>query len=354
MMRKSAWQAFVSHTILLLGMVGVLLSCEHRPLLDPYNVHYIRVYIDEQIKNVTYGFYDESRNRPTYERPRILRIVLTEPVTGNIVTERYLQSTGEDERGYYIDGYIAAKEGEYNLMVYNFDTEKTFVRNDRQFYDMTAYTSSVSNGYYQYFPTVSSQLAEPEIRYIPDHFFLVSCQPIEIQKNVAIDTLRTNEGDFFTAAPLTLSYYLQIRIKGLEYVSSAVSLLSGMAGSATLYDRRMVADDAVSLFFTMEYTDVKRSRDADCSSAVLYTTFNTFGKLPDEPTIYTLNLEFMRTDGTTQVETIDITSMFDTPLVRDERWILLEHEIEIAPPLDGGGMTPDVEEWSDVWSDIQI
>ena len=37
---------------------AVLSSCEHRVLTDPTNVHYVRVYLDENIKNVTYGFYN--------------------------------------------------------------------------------------------------------------------------------------------------------------------------------------------------------------------------------------------------------------------------------------------------------
>ena len=60
----------------LVTMAFLLLSCEHRPLHDPYNGHYVRVYIDEHIKNVTYGFYDESREKPVYKRPNVLRIML--------------------------------------------------------------------------------------------------------------------------------------------------------------------------------------------------------------------------------------------------------------------------------------
>ena len=86
-----------------------------------------------------------------------------------------------------------------------------------------------------------------------------------------------------------------------------------------------------------------------------YTTFNTFGKLPEEQNMYTLNFEFTRSDGTTQIETIDITSMFSDPIVINEQWILLEKEIDIIPPIGGGGgMTPGVDEWGDIWSDIQL
>ena len=40
--------------------LAFITSCEHRELTDPTDIHYVRVYLDEQIKNVTYGFYDET------------------------------------------------------------------------------------------------------------------------------------------------------------------------------------------------------------------------------------------------------------------------------------------------------
>ena len=340
--------------ICLLMFIGVLSSCEHRPLEDPYNGHYIRVYIDEQIKNVTYGFYDETRERPEYKRPNVLRVVLSDPESNVIVAERYLQTSGEDERGYYIDGYISAEAGSYNLMVYNFGTEKTKLRKENNYSEIQAYTSAIPEVYYQYFPVSRVELDEKAIRYCPDHLFLSLCQPVVVPKNLGIDTLRTAGGDFFTANSIVLSYYLQVKIKGFNYVTSAVSLLSGMAGSTTLYNKSMNKTDPVSIFFDMDYTNVQRIKGDDKNTAILYATFNTFGKLPDEQNIYTLNFEFTRTDGTSQVETIDITSMFDDPLVIKERWILLEKEIEIIPPIGGGGMTPGVDDWSDIWANIQL
>ena len=53
--------------------------CHRRPLVELSNTHYIRVYIDEQIKNVTTGFYDETLDKPDYESPEMLRVVLYEP-----------------------------------------------------------------------------------------------------------------------------------------------------------------------------------------------------------------------------------------------------------------------------------
>ena len=60
-------------------------------------------------------------------------------------------------------------------------------------------------------------------------------------------------------------------------------------------------------------------------------------------------------DGSTQVEKIDITDMFETPLVKENQWILLEKEIEIKPPPGanvGGGLSPGVEGWKDIEAEI--
>lgn len=338
----------------MLLVFGIFTSCEHRKLSDPYNGHYVRIYIDEQIKNVTYGFYDETRERPEYTRPRVLRVVLSDPVSNEIVSQRYLQTSGEDERGYYIDGYIAAEAGSYNLMAYNFGTERTKIRQEYSYNEMQAYTSPIPEAYYRYFPQIREEYAEDAIRYCPDHLHLALCQPVQIPRGVAIDTLRTADGKFFTAHSIVASYYLQIKIKGLNYISSAVSLLCGMAGSVSLCESSMNSDEPVNIFFDMNYTNVQCIAGDNKSSAILYATFNTFGKLPDEQNLYTLNFEFTRTDGSSQVESIDITSMFDEPIVKNERWILLETEIEITPPISSGGMTPGVDEWADVWTDIQL
>ena len=67
--------------VILLVMTG----CEHRPLVDLNSNHYIRVYIDEQIKNVTYGFYDESREKPEYNQPNVIRVALHHPETDQVV-----------------------------------------------------------------------------------------------------------------------------------------------------------------------------------------------------------------------------------------------------------------------------
>ena len=342
----------------LLLLMLLLTACEHRELSDPNTGHYLRIYVNEQIKNVTCGFYDESLEHPEYKRPYVMRVVLADPESGRVVSERYFQHQGEDERGYYIDGHIGAEAGTYNLLVYNFGSAVTHIRNEQDYFQMQAYTRPISEYYLSYLPTSRQELKDEDIVYEPEHLFHDVGEPIVIPKSNQVDTLKNASGDWFTAHSVVKSYYLQVRIKGIEWVTSAVSLLSGMAGSTVLHGHeQMVTTDPVNLFFTMNYTGKEVARDGSGNTAILYTTFSTFGKIPDVSTVYTLNFEFVKTDGSSQVEKLEITPMFDTPMVKEQQWILLDHEIVITPPegaIAGGGMTPGVDKWEDVESEVQI
>jgi len=334
-------------------------GCEHRPLEEMSNVHYIRVYVNEQIQNVTYGFYDENRLKPAYQRPRALRITLCDPGTDRVVSERYLQDYGEDERGYYFEGYISAYPGDYHLMVYNIGTESTLIRDEHTYRQAEAYTNNIASHYYAYLPSVRGDMSKANIVYEPDHLFLVTHDNIRIAPSNELDTLRTDEGDHFTAATCVESYYIQVRIRGIEYVSTAASLLTGLAASTTLHNRAMQTESPVQIFFEMNMTGregQEKRQAADGGNAVIYTTFNTFGKLPDEVTEYTVTFDFVTTDGRTQTETMNITPMFDTPEVIDHKWIIIDKEIVIDPPpkQEGGGLSPEVNEWEDVNTDLII
>ena len=347
----------VSVMLSLFAFMLVLTGCEHRELSDPETGHYLRIYVDEQIKNVTYGFYNENLPHPEYKRPRVMRVALADTESGRVVSERFFQGQGEDERGYYIDGYIGAEAGTYNLLVYNFGSAVTHIRNEENYYGMQAYTSPVDEYYLQYLPVSRQEVEDEDIVYEPEHLFHVVEEPLVIQKTNKADTLKTISGEWFTAHSVVKSYYLQLHVKGIEWVTSAVSMLSGMAGSTVLYKHNgMVEENPVNLFFTLNYTDKQTTRDGSGSTAVLYATFSTFGKLSNLPSILTLNFEFRKKDGTSQVEKLDITSEFEKPMAKNEQWILLEHEIVITKPegSESGGLTPGVEGWEEVEGVVYI
>ena len=337
---------------------AVMTSCEHRILTDPTDVHYVRVYLDEEIKNVTCGFYNESFEHPDYIKPLNIRATLSSPVTGEVLTEGLIRNQGSDERGNYIDGYIAAPKGEYNLIMYQLGSSITHIKNPDNHFDMLAYTDQVNQRVYNYIPTISGKMESNKIMSEPEHMMVARYEGLMIDNSMQADTLRADDGDYFTARSIAKSYYLQLRITGVEWVKTAAAVLTGMAGSSRLCEKDgMVVTDPVNLFFTMKYGDrQKRSRQKG-SAAVLYTTFTTFGKIPDYPSRLHLDFEFTKSDGSTQTESFDMTEIFNTPMAIENQWLILDQEINITPPEgagSSGGMEPGVEGWKDREADLYM
>lgn len=354
--------------ILALCILILASSCERRPLMDVSNTHYVRVYVDEDLLNVTKGFYNEEYNRPIYESPDVLRITLADPETGHARAERFLRNKGRDDRGLYYDGYIIADPGSYTLMAYNFDTESTIIDQANNHTDAKAYTNEIASHLKTKIPSRISKAPgdDPEqIVYDPDHLFAANCGELYIPYSEVLDTLRTPEGDHFLAQSIVKSYYLQVRIKGMEYVSSSVGLLTGMAGSTWLHTGQMDIGHNVTVYFEMLSADspasgIRKLSDADQESeAIIYTTFNTFGKIPDEQNELEITFDFLTVYGEPYSETFNITDIFYTPEAIDHQWLLLDHVITIPDPppgseSNGGGFTPSVDRWEDIESDITI
>lgn len=343
-------------------------ACEKRPLVDLCNTHYVRVYVDEQIPNVTKGFYNEDYVRPLYDSPDVLRIVLADPETGDVRAERFLRNRGEDERGVFYDGYIIADPGTYTMMAYNFDTESTIIRESNNHLNAKAYTNEIASHLRTKIASrakrqgKSGQASIPErIVYDPDHLFASNCGKVYVPYIENIDTLTTMEGEFFKASSIVKSYYLQIKVKGMEYATSSVGLMTGLSGSAWVNGAGMDEGDPVTVYFEMQPGESPAAgmvKSDDGESMTVYTTFSTFGKIPDAVNKLEITFDFMTVYGESHSETLDVTHVFATKEAVENQWLLLDHTIEIPdpPPASGGGggFSPGVDEWGDVNADITI
>lgn len=67
-MKRPMTYLFAAAVLLTAALLTV--RCERRPLVDAGNTHYVRVYLDEELKNVTTGFYDPTLENPTTQRRR--------------------------------------------------------------------------------------------------------------------------------------------------------------------------------------------------------------------------------------------------------------------------------------------
>ena len=345
--------ARMCHICVLLLLFVCTTSCEHRQLLDPANKHFIRVYLDEHIRNVTYGFYnDVHRDYETeYSTPKVLRVALYDPISAKQVALDYLQKSGSDERGNYVEGYVSAKEGEYNMLISKFDCVSTHLRNEYMYDLIQVYTNPISQPLKNTLHSTRDSF-EPHdnILYEPDHFFMESAERIKLKKTAAPDTIYNADGDYFTAESVVYTYYLQINVKGAQYISSASGYLSGFAGSVNLCDKSLNQNDQASIYFQLHSNHV--SSRSDVTQA--YTVFNTFGKLPDAESLLTAVFEFKATDGSVQVEKMVISPLFETDMVKINQWIIIDDVIEIKTVTDDGGLEPNVGNWSTVYGDITI
>ena len=88
---------------------------------------------------------------------------------------------------------------------------------------------------------------------------------------------------------------------------------------------------------------------------IMYTTFGTFGKIPQESNPLELSFDFMTVYGKPYSETIEIAPVFETEDAILRQWLLIEKVIEIPePPKSANGFDPGLKEWNEEHIDIII
>ena len=323
----------------------VFTGCEFRPLTDMNNVSYVRVYIDEDIPNVTGGYCHPEFRHPAWRRPDIFRVALYDTGTGNLVAERYLRNQGDDERGHFYDGYIIVNPGTYHFAAWNFGTESTIVDKENNFFQANASTREVYTRNRSNFESV---------RYDSDHLLVAKVNDVRVPTHEKIDTLRDEGGNpYFTARSIVKSYYIQVGVKGSRWISSASSIISGVAAGARIHDLDINAAGETAVSFGM----TSGLLDGDEDHACIYSTFGTFGRFDGTTSDLKVTFEVVTTYGRTIEAVIPMDAIWVTEDALQRQWLIVDEEIEIPepPPTPGeGGMNPGVEDWGDVESNIVI
>lgn len=335
----------------------LLTSCELRPLSDLNKNLLLRLRINLQILNVT--------EPPQVE---VMRVIFYDPKTNRRFTEDYVPSEG---------GYISVPPGDYKLIIYNFDTESTLIRNDAQLYQIEAYTNEISQQLKNKALSVISKskaeiekgaaqrrantraddevevdtisdedkewaesmdgLENAKIVYEPDHLF-VARDNITILNDVEEQVIEVE------AETVVETYYLSVRVKNIKHMASANALLTGQIGSNFIaYPKEEgKSDDNVSLYFPLYAATDASEND------MVHSTFNTFGKLPGKETKLWLTIFLTTQSGQTVEWHKDITDEF---MNNPEHKIIIEEDAIIVPDppagSGGGGFQPGVSEWEE-------
>lgn len=364
-MKESINMKWLCRAVFAAAILFALSSCHRRPLLDLESTHYVRVYLNEHLKNVTTGFYNEAHLKPQYSTPVAVRVMLFDPSTDKVVAERYLQNSGSDEKGNYLDGYINAAPGHYKLMAYSFGTESSILRNEHTYTALEAYTNNISSYLYGTFNS-KSRATDEKIVYDPDHLFVDTREELKIGYKSYVDTLYNENGEHFTATSIVKTYYIQVSVEGAQYISSAVALLSGMGGSSLLHTGMGPNNDPVTIYFDMIKSGVSASAALTAAQTgtqetvklVMYSNFGTFGKLENLNNELEMSFDVITVDGRKLSYKLDITHKFYEEDAIKHQWIIIDEPIVIPPPEENpdgnGGFIPNVDEWKEIETDIII
>ena len=258
-----------------------------------------------------------------------------------MVAQFYDTLSGGLKKTAYVGPYggpLQIAPGTYDMVVYNFDTEWTWIRKESNINTLEAYTSDITSTKQPIFSVIAQEdttgVPGPII-YTPDHL-LVARKRVEIPEYSEVKKVITIEA---SAETVVETYAFEVpHVIGAEYTSSVEAFVTNQALS-TFFGRDEVNPTPATIYFPVEV-----NRKDSCFE----TTFNTFGKLPGESHSY-LHIVVIGPEGDPITVVSDITEQFeDTTHI-----IILPDTIVIAPPA-GGGIAPTVEEWEEETHDVPI
>ncbi|MGM9736599.1 MAG: DUF5119 domain-containing protein [Candidatus Cryptobacteroides sp.] len=331
--RKSIW---LMRSAAVAICAAVAASCNFRPMEEiEYNT---KIEVDVNIKavaNVTCDIYNELIPPPDIEC-EVFRVLFFDTKEDRLLSDSFIYDTHIDEQTGQISvrGDINIMPGDYRMIIYTFGTESTLIENYDSWEKATAYTSPLTDAELK---TLSLKASEDQlIRYQPDHLLVASSELESIPYHAGVFTITTE------AQSIVESYYLQVRVKGAQWISSAKAVLSSMSPSASLNDKAKDYSAPTSI-----YIDLKKSEDK--GEDVVCNVFNTFGRIPESENELKVTFDLMTTDGRKIEREYEISDLFLSEDCINHHWLLIDDTIDVPKPPDsgntGGGFDPEVVDW---------
>jgi len=322
-------------------------ACERRPLEDMLEKIMIKVTIDlDGVSNVTCDIYNDQVQIPNTNTD-MLRVMVYDRDKGSLVAQSFISDKTYDAEGHQvISGTLNIGYGNYDFLVYNFDTPATLIKDETNENSILAYTSGIpSSAAARY---IGGSSYSGAINYQPDHLMVSRDKDYRISAHYEMTTVET------TAYTVIDSYYIQIHVEGLQYVSSATAVISGLSPSNLIGPNERTTSPAVAI-----PVDLIKSTDKNIAGEnkdVLCAVFNTFGKLEDSSSDLIVTFNVVDTNGNLLTKEINLNSVFQTKDAVDHHWLLIDETWIIddptpAKPVDGG-FQPLVDDWEEVNGEI--
>lgn len=326
--------------VALICALVLVTGCYRRPLLEPDHRAVLKVRVKyNNIPNVTTGIYNDKIPVPQFHTD-VLRVLFYNGAGSRILSEGFITERTVDAEGNdIVTGDVMLAPGNYRVLAYNFDTPSTLIRSEQKWEGITAFTDEIPESKYR---SLQGRALENEhIYYEPDHLFVARDADlyVEAHSNVKVIELDANT--------IIDTYYVQIRVKNLEYAASATAVLTGLSATNTIGDNTRHQEESSALYIEMHKSTDERIEDEN--KDVLCGVFNTFGRIEGVPSDLHITFQALTREGEYAEKTINMTPIFLSEDARERRWLLIDEvwelPVPINPPGSGGGFSPEVDDW---------
>lgn len=331
-------RSLVRHILSCLILLAALAGCKRIPLYErATNVSLLislHLELGYELDFATENELDEELSRKVYgQEPQYFMTMFYDKYSHELVTSQIVGAQGGD---------LHVPSGEYDIVLYNFGTESTQVKNLNHIDEAEAFTSDITKSMADSFMAIQESAAsvkspvrgyeDDPIIYEPDHLYVANEKDIEIPAFTGRDVTVTIYAD---AASIVEVYSLEVlNLKGVENISKVEVFITGQSKSC-LFGRQEQNDAPASI-----YTDMRPDKE----KGRLHTVFGTFGKLPGEEGL--VYLDISDTGGGKYRYIYDVTDQFDDPENTGHRLVIDASEIDIPKPEHGGGgLAPSVDQW---------
>ncbi|MBR6458245.1 MAG: DUF5119 domain-containing protein [Bacteroidales bacterium] len=362
-------------SVLLVALMAV--SCQLRDLEDPSQVTAIDIKVNVQAvtnvnANVRSSVHLTAQNTTLWDEklaqldPSVMRVLVYSPETDRLLTEKIIYANGVDEYGNRtFKGDIGISHGDYNFLIYNFDTPTTQVMNLDWESQVLAYTDKISYAQKaRLLGLTKGDEADDEIEkyyenisihYEPEHLLVANEKNVHISPH---DTLVTIETE---ASTIVDSYYLQIRVVGMQYASEATAVITGLSPSNKIGLNERTIDPSAAVVFDLK-KGVDDSLDGE-NKDVLCAVFNTFGKIENVSSELRVTFNVVDTAGNLLQHEVNLDAVFESELAKKYHWLIIEEEepwvipnphVDPQPGTGGGGFQPVVDDWEEQTGEITL
>ena len=312
------------YTYILLALLCILSasSCKRRPLTTADYMVIVNLEIDKDIVNHT-----------VEKDPSLMRCIFYDSKSGAFVTQAFLPPTGGQV------SLIPARE--YDILVYNFDTESTWLEEENWYHKIYASTSLIPDSFRTKLRSRATKGDEELIVYDPDHLFVGRLNDVFIPAR-SVDAPPTILN--IECETVVESWLLEVKtVTGKENIGSIAGVITALSGSNKIGPNER-STEFVSVYFDNQVID---------ENGVLTAKFNTFGWHKDIKDAQVLSLVFTDIAGHGHVHNFDISEQFPN---NKEQIIRIEVDIDIPKPETSGdgGFVPKVDDWDEINTDIHI